>query len=184
MRVERASSMGHLTPGARRTVSPTSSRRWALTCALALVGCADPRAPVDSARRGGVAPGPRSPRRERPTSCAAAVDFLVFLRCFEHAGQRQRETSRHPIVYGTVVEGAEGPFLQLRRVPHDSVTWPIYPDPARRRRDGLEVAIDSARADRREVVLAKPDTDYQLEYHFERVSGGGWRLVRYVDASP
>jgi hypothetical protein len=140
-----------------------------------------------------VAPAGRQvpPRRDTTAVPPAAADrtacpgreFGVFLAAFAEDPALQHRFTQYPLAYVTVDDGPDEPTPVERWLPADSVTEPLFLSAADRVRDTLEMQIDSGDAGRRIVVLAKPDTDYQMTYTFARRADGCWQLTRYHDQS-
>lgn len=71
------------------------------------------------------------------------------------------------------------PAEVVRAVKRDQLTFPVMPNRARQRAEGLQYREVSQRGDQAIIALEVPDTDSQLLYTFKR--NGCWSLVRIVD---
>jgi hypothetical protein len=87
--------------------------------------------------------------------------FLAVFAVFAEDGALQHRLTHYPLAYTTVEDGPVEPEMVERRVPADSVTRPLFLPAAKVAADGTDVRTDSTHADRRLVVLIKPETDDQ-----------------------
>jgi len=119
-----------------------------------------------------------------PLACPGP-DFAAFLEAFGEDPEVQRRYTRFPLRYVTLEEGPDGPTTRERRLPADSLPWPLLLPARVRAQEGLEVTIDSTAAGQWSVTVAQPATDYGMGYLF--VLGRGpdrcWQLVRYDNAT-
>ena len=120
--------------------------------------------------------------RAAPGACPSR-EFAAFLAAFSEGPLVQQRFTHDPLDYRWVEDAGRGPEPVRRSMPADSIRDTLYLSAAQRTRDGLQVHVDSAQASRRVVTLFKPDTDYQLEYTFERRADGCWELTRYDNQS-
>ena len=166
----------------------TPMRRFSYLVALAVAAGACGRTPSRTEQPSRSTPPPGmvavdGPHAARSSASCPDRDFTGFLTTFAEQPAAQRRFTRDPLEYIVVEDGTDGPAPVERRVSPDSVPEPLFLSAAARTRAGLEMRVDSTQATRRVVVLAKPDTDYRLDFTFERVRNGCWQLTRYENAS-
>jgi len=134
---------------------------------------------ASSAAAGAATPPPA----DLPALPCPSPKFAGFLAVFAERPDLQRRFTRFPLAYAAVEDGPDEPVTVERPVPADSAPEPLFPSAEARARSGLEVEVDSARAERRVASVFKPDTDARIEYTFERQADGCWLLTRYDDQS-
>ena len=77
-------------------------------------------------------------------------------------------------------EAQPEPAESVETLSRDALHFPVMPDRAAQRRDGLQFREVGTTGDRTTVVLEKPGTDAQLRYVFRR-EAACWTLVKIVD---
>jgi hypothetical protein len=109
--------------------------------------------------------------------------FDTFLAAFAANADIQRAHVADPLSSGRIDADADPePRMVTSSVPKGALGFPIMPLGAERRREGLEMHTAPKGGGRFEVVLAKPDTGYQLRYQFQPV-GACWQLSAMTDES-
>jgi hypothetical protein len=122
-----------------------------------------------------------------PSAAFAAAcpgqSFEAFLTAFGQSAQVQRAHVADPLLSGSIDADAEPePRMVKRKVSAASLAFPVMPLEARRRHDGLAMSKTAKGGGAVEVLLAKPDTGYQLRYLF-RPTGSCWTLTEMADES-
>ncbi|WP_132269033.1 hypothetical protein [Novosphingobium sp. PhB57] len=109
--------------------------------------------------------------------------FNTFLAAFAANADIQRAHVADPLSSGRIdAETEPEPRMVTSSLPKAALGFPIMPLGAERRRDGLEMRTAPKGGGKFEVVLAKPDTGYQLRYQFQPV-GDCWQLSAMTDES-
>lgn len=109
--------------------------------------------------------------------------FEAFLAAFAANADIQRAHVADPLSSGRIDAEAEPePRMVTSTLPKAALGFPIMPLGAERRRESLEMRTAPKGGGRFEVVLAKPDTGYQLRYQFRPV-GACWELSAMTDES-
>jgi hypothetical protein len=109
--------------------------------------------------------------------------FDTFLAAFAANADIQRAHVADPLSSGRIDAAADPePRMVTTSLPKASLGFPIMPLGAERRREGLAMRTAPEAGGMFEVVLAKPDTGYQLRYRFEPV-GTCWQLAAVADES-
>jgi hypothetical protein len=107
--------------------------------------------------------------------------FDTFLAAFAANADIQRAHVADPLSSGRIdAEAQPEPRMVMSSLPKAGLRFPIMPLGAERRRDGLEMRATPKGGGKFEVVLARPDTGYQLRYQFQPV-GACWRLSAMTD---
>ncbi|WP_343612008.1 hypothetical protein [Novosphingobium sp.] len=122
-----------------------------------------------------------------PSAAFAAAcpgrSFEAFLTAFGRSAQVQRAHVADPLLSGSIDADAEPePRMVKRKVSAASLAFPVMPLEARRRHDGLAMSKAARSGGAVEVLLAKPDTGYQLRYLF-RPTASCWTLTEMADES-
>lgn len=158
-----------------KRVAPT----LALTALLALAGCdvASNSPPAAAAQdKPAVAAAPAAPA----TACPSQ-DFDAFLAAFADSAQVQRAFTQRPLRSERVDANADPePRPVTAMLDGDALHFPLMPSRERQQADGLVLSQTELNGDR-QVMLAKPDTDYQLSFFFRK--GECWTLYRMRDDS-
>lgn len=151
------------------------SRYLPFALAIFLVGCQASEAPppvtTASTTAGAAA-----------TSCPATT-FEGFLKPFMDDVAVQKRYIAEPLESDTIDPNAEpepAPVKKMLR--KDQVSFPLMPGTARQHTDGLVLKTSAEGGAGYAVELAKPDTDYQMTFHF-RSAEGCWQLYRTEDDS-
>ncbi|MHA6831177.1 hypothetical protein [Ralstonia pseudosolanacearum] len=114
-------------------------------------------------------------------ACPAA-DFPTFIQKFSEEERIQKEFTRYPLERLQLdPESQPEPSTVVRHLHRDQLRFPIIPSEQERANQMLEIQMDSASAGKASVTLTKPDTDYQVRYHFKK--NGCWMLERIEDWS-
>jgi hypothetical protein len=136
----------------------------------------------------GAAAGPRA--QPGPSSVLAAprhragcpsADFAAFLTAFAESTALQEAFTRFPLAKRSVVDADPEPRQVEALLSRADVTFPVFPSEARRAVQGLASRVEQDGPARRSVVVAKPDTDYQISFVFEK--SDCWQLVLVDDQS-
>lgn len=115
-----------------------------------------------------------------PRRCEA--DFARFSRRYIASSAYQRAHALPRILYSAVVNDADEPHTVTRELrTAGSTVWQVWP---RERRDanGLQVEVRNVQRLRAEILVANPDTDWQIIYRFARRQKC-WALVEVDDRS-
>lgn len=96
------------------------------------------------------------------TACPSQ-DFKVFLNVFADSTKVQKA------------------FTQIPNVSFDKLTFPIIPGAKARKKDDLNLSVAQLKKNSAKVVLDKSETDYRIEFYFEKKEC--WMLVRAEDVS-
>lgn len=109
--------------------------------------------------------------------------FDAFLNAFSENASLQRSYIADPLVSGQIDPEAEPePRMVKQRLAKGAVKFPVMPGKAQRQRDRLTVTRTAKAGGAIEVLLARPDTGYQLRYLF-RPAGPCWKLAEIIDES-
>lgn len=107
--------------------------------------------------------------------------FDTFLAAFAANADLQRAHVADPLSWSRIdVDADPEPQVVTTSRAKASLSFPVMPLGAKRRSDGLEMRTAPQGGGNFEVVLAKPDTGYQLRYRFEQV-GSCWQLSSMAD---
>jgi len=110
-------------------------------------------------------------------------DFAEFFQAFSDSVEVQRAFTGDSVDFTTVdAEAQPEPREITVNRPLAAIVFPIVPDTAEQRREGLSAKFDKTEDGMARVTLEKPDTDYRLVYVF----GDGddcWALYAKVDTS-
>jgi hypothetical protein len=118
-----------------------------------------------------------------PSNTCPAPTFDGFLKQFTDDPAVQKRYIADPLESDTVDANAEPePAPVKKMLPKAEVTFPVIPDSARQGKDGFVMKKTAEGDTGYAVELAKPDTDYQMTFHF-RSADGCWQLVRTEDDS-
>lgn len=118
---------------------------------------------------------------EAPTCPGKTFD--AFLTAFAEDGDIQRTYVADTVSWGQIDADADPePRMVFTDRPKASLAFPVMPLGTERERDGLRMSTTRKDAGTVEVMLAKPDTGYQLRYGF-RPAGSCWVLASVADES-
>jgi hypothetical protein len=110
-------------------------------------------------------------------------NFDSFLTAFGQSAQVQRAHVADPLLSGSIDANAEPePRMVKRKLSAARLAFPLMPLEARRHSQGLAMSKSAKGGGAMEVLLAKPDTGYQLRYLF-RPTGSCWTLTEMTDES-
>lgn len=157
------------------------SAMWAVLLATALGGC-------DLASNSPPAAAAADPKAALPAlapSVAARAcpsqDFDTFLQAFTEDVKVQKAYTQRPLQTETVDGNADPePKPVIALLDGDALHFPVMPNTEKQLADGLVLSQTELNGDK-EVMLAKPDTDYQLSFFFRK--GECWTLYRMRDDS-
>ncbi|WP_064749436.1 hypothetical protein [Lysobacter antibioticus] len=108
-------------------------------------------------------------------------DFDAFLVAFMDDPAVQKAFTKRPLQSETLDANADPePRPVTALLDGEKLKFPLMPSSARQKQDGLALSQSELNGDK-EVMLAKPDTDYQLSYFFRK--GDCWTLYRMRDDS-
>lgn len=123
-----------------------------------------------------------SPAMAAAPSCPGK-SFGEFLTAFADNTAVQRAHVADPLVSGQIDPAAEPePRMAFTKVAKAKLSFPVMPPRAMRYRDGLGMRNTPKAGGVVEVMLAKPDTGYQIKYLFRPV-GTCWQLTSIADES-
>ncbi|MGH8082813.1 MAG: hypothetical protein ACREP7_19705 [Lysobacter sp.] len=159
------------------------SAKWAVAAvmALALGGCelASNSPPASAAAEQNAAPPPAPPAV--PATACPSQDFDTFLKAFADDVDVQKAYTQRPLQSETVDANADPePKPVTAMLDGDALHFPLMPSNQKQQADGLVSSQTELNGDK-EVMLAKPDTDYQLSFFFRK--GECWTLYRMRDDS-
>lgn len=158
-----------------------SSRILALAALLALAGCdmasnSPPAAAAQEKPSASAAPAPAA-----ATTACPSQDFAAFLAAFADSADVQRAFTQRPLRSESVDANADPePKPVVAMLDGDALSFPLMPSRAKQQADGLVLSQTELNGDK-QVMLAKPDTDYQLSFFFRK--GECWTLYRMRDDS-
>ena len=111
-------------------------------------------------------------------SCPA-TDFSVFIRAFANDVNIQKTFTKYPLKYQRVdLDSEPDPKAITQELNRNQIQFPILALHEERVNHSLEIQIDNINTNNAEITLFKPDTDYQITYHF--IKNFCWYLV-FVD---
>lgn len=146
-----------------------------LLVALALLtGACDatPQAPAG--------PPDAAPRHAAAVPACPATELSDFVVAFAEDPALQKAFTAPTVETAFVDWDAQPePAESVEPMSRDALRFPVMPDRARQRADGLQYREIGRDGDRATIVLEVPDTDAQLRYTFRR--GACWTLVKIVD---
>lgn len=117
------------------------------------------------------------------TPACPGKTFAAFLSAFGASADVQRAHVAKVVSIGQIDPDADPePRMVTTNQPGGSIDFPIMPLAAERKHDGLEMHSTPKGGGAFEVLLAAPDTGYQLRYQF-RAAGSCWELVALADES-
>jgi hypothetical protein len=156
----------------------------AATTLLAACDSSQPPAPAATPAAASTPPQATAPAvAAGPSNTCPAPTFDGFLKQFTDDPAVQKRYIADPLESDTVDANAEPePAPVKKMLPKAEVTFPVIPDSARQGKDGLVMKKTAEGDTGYAVELAKPDTDYQMTFHF-RSADGCWQLVRTEDDS-
>ncbi|WP_206409503.1 hypothetical protein, partial [Lysobacter enzymogenes] len=116
-----------------------------------------------------------------PATACPSQDFDAFLAAFADDIQVQRAFTQRPLRSETVDANADPePKPVTAMLDGDALKFPLMASRARQQAEGLVLSQTELNGDK-QVMLAKPDTDYQLSFFFRK--GECWTLYRMRDDS-
>lgn len=151
-----------------------------------LVACGASQVPVaDQATQAGAG----AERSESVVAASAELtvrcpsqDLAAFVRAFADRVELQKQFTAQPLRMDSLDATAQPEPQQIsREVSGDAIPFPVMPDAAQQRREGLELKVGQARDGEAEVILQKPDTGYRMSFMFRK--NDCWQLYRVSDDS-
>lgn len=116
-----------------------------------------------------------------PATACPSQDFDAFLSAFADDVAVQRAFTERPLRSETVDANADPePKPVTAMLDGDAIKFPLMASRAKQQADGLVLSQTELNGDK-QVLLAKPDTDYQLSFFFRK--GECWTLYRMRDDS-
>lgn len=152
-----------------------------LSSLLALSGCevasrSPPAAPASQAATPAAAAAPAQAGIACPSQ-----DFDAFLKAFADDVDVQKAYTQRPLRSDSIdPDASPEPKPVSVMLDGDGLQFPIMPSSQQQKQDGLSLSLSELNGDK-EVMLAKPDTDYQLSFFFRK--GECWTLYRKRDDS-
>lgn len=142
-----------------------------------LAGCNQPqmdRADTTAASQ------PQASADSRPV--CPSQQFDEFLVAFMGSSEVQKQFTAVPLQYESIDATVEPePQTITHMLDSSELTFPVMSTEQERSNDALTVSTKKSGANM-VVTMAKPDTDYQISYHFRQVEGC-WQLYRKQDES-
>ena len=154
-----------------------------LVAGLLLAGCDRPAAAPDASAAATSTPTPARVAAVEPAPAAACpATFDAFLPSFENDLAVQKIAVTDPLQSDSVDPNADPePAPVSKMLARDAVTFPVMPDEATQKKDGLVATRTDVSATEVSIKLTKPDTDYQTTFFFRK--DDCWHLYRVKDDS-
>jgi hypothetical protein len=114
------------------------------------------------------------------TALCRADNFTSFLARYSEDADFQKRNTASPLSKQVVENVLPEPRPVEKSIELSQVSFPVFPSSVRIKADSLQMQV-TPDARGMKVRLSKPDTDYLIEYFFERREC--WRLVRIQDKS-
>ncbi|NLR99850.1 hypothetical protein HGP17_23765 [Rhizobium sp. P38BS-XIX] len=115
------------------------------------------------------------------TSCPSQ-NFETFLTAFMDSAQVQKAHTSRPLESTSIDPNAEPePAPVTTQLDGAALKFPVMPTSKKQKADGLVRRISKLADGGMEVMLVKPDTDYQLSFSFRKESC--WQLYKMQDDS-
>lgn len=108
-------------------------------------------------------------------------DFTTFVGVFSADIAVQIAFTNSPLIVEHVEDAEPEPKTVKRILQQAEIAFPVISSAQARERAGLLPSINKISYTEVQWKLAKPDTDYQIVYHFKKQ--GCWRLERVSNAS-
>lgn len=109
-------------------------------------------------------------------------NFEIFLASFIDSVDVQKSFTTTPLESVTIDALAEPEPAEVKKMLGASeLNFPLIPSPDQQANDGLVSRISSSGKKNAEVILHKPDADYQMSFFFRQESC--WKLYRVKDYS-
>lgn len=109
----------------------------------------------------------------------ASSDFSKFIAIFSESIELQKKYIVFPLEMLMVVDTDPEPKAVEKKYKPSQIVFPVMPNSAERKKRQLRLKINK---NKKLVTLEKPDTDYMVNYFFER-KNACWYLVRIEDWS-
>lgn len=149
-----------------------------LSLSLLLPGC-KPTVPAQASGSEAASTASASAAASPAPTCPDA-DFQSFLKRFEASVDVQRASTAQVVTMDSVDGNAQPePAPVTKQVPRADITFPVLPDPERRKAEGLEETLTELGPVEWEVKHAVPDSDAQVRFKFQATPC--WTLVRISD---
>lgn len=114
-----------------------------------------------------------------PAVACPSEEFPTFLDAFMSSIEVQKTFTASPLQIDTLDANAE-PEPKVISTMSAEITFPVMPDRKKQSEEGLTLSVERPAA-KPIVKLERPDTDYQVLYHFRKE--GCWMLYRKEDKS-
>ncbi len=109
-------------------------------------------------------------------------DFEIFLTSFINSVEVQKSFTATPLESVTIDALAEPEPAEVKKMlVANKLMFPLMPSPDQQANEGLKSRRSGADENNVEVILFKPDTDYQTSFFFKRLDC--WNLIRIKDYS-
>lgn len=129
----------------------------------------------------GAAPAASAAATPATATACPSQDFDAFLAAFADEIEVQRAFTQRPLRSETVDANADPePKPVTAMLDGDALKFPLMASRAKQQAEGLVLSQSELNGDK-QVMLAKPDTDYQLSFFFRK--GECWTLYRMRDDS-
>ena len=124
------------------------------------------------------------PIRQVGQAACPSHDFSDFIKAFSENTEVQVAFTKYPLQQQSVDTNAEPePKPVVRKLPRNQISFPVLPKEIERKKQSLEVRVDSVTGSNAKVTLVKPNTDYQVTYEFELYTNSCWYLLSVDDQS-
>ncbi|MGA3846516.1 hypothetical protein ACI2UC_23255 [Ralstonia nicotianae] len=111
-----------------------------------------------------------------------ATNFPQFLHKFSDDKNTQKSFTKYPLKkYQLDFDVAPDPRRVVHNLDRHQIQFPVIPSSLERAKQQLKLRIDNVSSSEAKVTLFKPDTDYQISYHFKKNSC--WTLEKIEDWS-
>ena len=124
------------------------------------------------------------PIRQTGQFACPSRHFPEFIKAFSENTEIQAAFTKYPLQQQSLDTNAEPePKPVVRKLPRNQISFPVLPKEIERKKQSLEVRVDSVTGSNAKVTLVKPDTDYQVTYEFELYTNSCWYLLSVDDQS-
>ena len=109
-------------------------------------------------------------------------DFALFLKTFSESSEVQEAFTETPLQIVTIDSASEPePEEVLKEINREALNFPLMLNIATQANVGIKSRRYDTDENNVEVILFKPDTDYQISFFFRRLDC--WKLYRIKDHS-
>jgi hypothetical protein len=113
-----------------------------------------------------------------------ARDFSEFIKAFSENTEVQMAFTKYPLKEQSLgIDAEPEPKPVVRKLRRDQVSFPVIHNEAERKKQLLELRVDSVIGSNAEVTLFKDNTGYLVTYEFEFDREGCWYLLSVNDQS-